>query len=137
MSIERNIDFMRRICAILLLFIFGLMGCTTSSVSTENGNLQADETVLLDKMEANMAAFYDAAAANRNALQEEVNLCAPTISVRVLTNRNHVINHPVTIRQALLQTHRPVVRNLIHHSVIQLVAFPKEYYIFRLRRILI
>ena len=113
------------------------MGCTISSVSMEKENLQADETVLLDKMEANMAAFFYAAAANRNALQEEANICVPTTSARVLTNRNRVINHPVTIRQALLQTHRPVVKNLIHHSVIQLVAFPKEYHIFRLRRILI
>jgi hypothetical protein len=113
------------------------MGCTTSSVSTENGNLQADETVLLDKMEANMEAFFYAAAANRNALQEEANICVPTTSARVLTNRNRVINHPVTIRQALLQTHRPVAKNLIHHSIIQLVAFPKEYHIFQLRRILI
>ena len=113
------------------------MGCTTSSVPTENGNLQADETVLLDKMEANMAAFYYAAAANRNALQEEANFCVPTTSARVLTNRNRIINHPVSIRQALLQTHRPVVKNLIHHSIIQLVAFPKEYHVFQLRRILI
>lgn len=128
---------MRRFSTILLLFILGLMGCTTSSVPTENENLQTDETVLLDKMEANMEAFYHAAADNRNALQEEANICVPTTSARVLTNRNRVINHPVTIRQALLQTHRPVVKNLIHHSIIQLVAFPKEYHIFRLRRILI
>ena len=128
---------MRRFSAILLLFILGLMGCTTSSVPTEKGDLQADETVLLDKMEANMEAFYHAAAANRNALQEEANFCVPTTSARVLTQRNRVINHPVTIRQALLKTHRPVVKNLIHHSIIQLVAFPKEYHIFRLRRILI
>ena len=128
---------MRRFSAILLLFVLGLMGCTTSSLPTEKGNLQTDETVLLDQMEANMEAFFNAAAANRNALQEEANICVPTTSARVLTNRNRVINHPVTIRQTLLQTHRPAVKNLIHHSIIQLVAFPKEYHVFQLRRILI
>lgn len=128
---------MRPIVAILLFLFLPFTGCTNRSVSNEKVGVDDVASVLMDQLEANQMALYNATAANRNALQEEANFCAPTTNVRVLTNRNRVVNHQVTIRQALMQTHRPAVKNLIHHSVVQLVAFPKETYVFRLRRILV
>ena len=85
-------------------------------------------------MEANLMNLYNAAAETRHAVQQENAVCSPGFSVRVLPNRT-VSN--VSIRQVLLSTHKPAVSRLIHHSVTQLVAFPKEYHVFRLRRILV
>jgi len=128
--------YMRIIGAILLFLLMSINGCNRCYPISHEIN-QKQTCTLQDRMETNQIALYTATAANRNALQEEANFYVPTTSVRILTNRNRVINQPVTIRQTLMQTHRPVLKNLIHHSVIQLVAFPKEYHIFRLRRILI
>ncbi|MBR2771091.1 MAG: hypothetical protein IKD78_03625, partial [Bacteroidales bacterium] len=67
---------------------------------------------------------------------QESTVCSPGFSVRVLPNRTRTVSN-VSIRQVLLLTHKPAVSRLIHHSITQLVAFPKEYHVFRLRRILI
>lgn len=128
---------MRIVATILFLLLLQLNGCTNYSVSDEKEETQAENSVLADKVESDLMNLYNAAADNRNALQQEANICLPTTSVHILVHRNRVVNHNVSIRHALLQTHRPTVSKLIHHSVTQLVAFPKEYHIFRLRRILV
>ena len=129
---------MRNLGFILWLFLLlPLSSCVNYSISVNNEPTQAQSTVLIDKVEANLMNLYMAASANRNALQEEANIGAPTTSVRILTNRNRSINQNVTIRHTLLSTHRPAVSKLIHHPVTQFIAFPKEYHVFRLRRILI
>ena len=134
---SQNVDKMRIVSAILLFFLLGLNGCSTCSVSVDNGAEQAGQTILADEIEANLMMLYNATADNRNALQEEANVCAPLASMRIFNNRNRTVNQNITIRHTLLLTHRPAVSNLIHHPIIQLVAFPKEYHVFRLRRILI
>ena len=128
---------MRIVATILFLLLLQLNGCTNYSVSDEKEETQAENSVLADKVESDLMNLYNAAADNRNALQQEANICLPTTVVHILVHRNRVVNHNVSIRHALLQTHRPTVSKLIHHSVTQLVAFPKEYHIFRLRRILV
>lgn len=128
---------MRIVATILFLLLLQLNGCTNLSVSGVKEETQAENSVLADKVESDLMNLYNAAADNRNALQQEANICLPTAVVHVLAHRHRVINHNVTIRHALLQTHRPTVSKLIHYSVTQLVAFPKEYHVFRLRRILI
>ena len=128
---------MRIVATILFLLLLQLNGCTNYSVSDEKEETQAESSVLADKVESDLMNLYNAAADNRNALQQEANICLPTTVVHILVHRNRVVNHNVSIRHALLQTHRPTVSKLIHHSVTQLVAFPKEYHIFRLRRILV
>ena len=128
---------MRVVATILFLLLLQLNGCTNLSVSGIKKETQAENSVLADKVESDLMNLYNAAADNRNALQQEANICFPTTSVHILVHRNRVINHNVSIRHALLQTHRPTVSKLIHHSVTQLVAFPKEYHVFRLRRILV
>ena len=95
-----------------------------------------ENIVFVDDVEANMMNLYNATADTRNALQQETPVCLSGFSVRVLPSRTRTISN-ISTRQVLLSTHKPAVSRLIHHSVIQLVAFPKEYHIFRLRRILI
>jgi hypothetical protein len=95
-----------------------------------------ERTVLVGEMESNLMNLYNAAADTRNAVQQGSTVCPMGFSVRVLTNRTRT-NSNVNIRQVLLSTHKPAVSRLIHYSVIQLVAFPKEYHVFQLRRILI
>ena len=87
-------------------------------------------------MEADLMNLYSATAATRYAVQQESAACVTGFSVRVLPNRTRTVSNTST-RQLLLSTHKPVVSRLIHHSITQLIAFPKEYHIFRLRRILI
>lgn len=128
---------MRIVATILFLLLLQLNGCTNYSVSDAKEETQAENSVLADKVESDLMNLYNAAADNRNALQQEANICLPTTSVHILAHRHRVINHNVSIRHALLQTHRPAVSKLIHHSVTQLVAFPKEHHVFRLRRILV
>ena len=128
---------MRIVATILFLLLLQLNGCTNLSVSDAKEETRAENSVLADKVESDLMNLYNAAADNRNALQQEASICLPTTSVHILVHRNRVVNHNVSIRHALLQTHRPTVSKLIHHSVTQLVAFPKEYHVFRLRRILV
>ena len=128
---------MRYLVSIVFLLLLNLNGCTNHSVLGSNESAPTNNTILSDKCEANIETLYNALADNRNALQEEANVCSPTTSFRIVNNRNRIVHHNVTMRQTLLSTHRPVVAKLIHHSITQLVAFPKEYHIFRLRRILI
>lgn len=97
---------------------------------------KTENIVFVDDVEANLMNLYNATADTRNALQQETSVCLSGFSVRVLPSRTRTVSN-VNIRQVLLSTHKPAVSGLIHHSVIQLVAFPKEYHIFRLRRILI
>lgn len=113
-----------------------LNGCVSQSVSTGKDCPKTDSFVFVDSMEANMMNLYNAAAETRHAVQQESTVCSPGFSVRVLPNRTRTVSN-VSIRQVLLSTHKPAVSRLIHHSVTQLVAFPKEYHVFRLRRILI
>ena len=128
---------MRIVATILFLLLLQLNGCTNHSVSDAKEETRVENSVLADKVESDLMNLYNAAADNRNALQQEANICLPTTVVHILVHRNRVVNHNVSIRHALLQTHRPTVSKLIHHSVTQLVAFPKEYHVFRLRRILV
>ena len=128
---------MRIVATILFLLLLQLNGCTNHSVSDVKKETQAESSVLADKVETDLMNLYNAAADNRNALQQEANICLPNTSVHILVHRNRVVNHNVSIRHALLQTHRPTVSKLVHHSVTQLVAFPKEYHVFWLRRILV
>ena len=127
---------MRVLAAILFLFVANLNGCVSRSVSTEIEYPKTDCTVLIDKMESNLMNLYNATAETRHAVQQESEVCTCGFSVRVLTNRTRTVSN-VSIRQVLLSTNKPVVSRLIHLSITQLIAFPKEYHIFRLRRILI
>ena len=127
---------MRVLLAILFLFIANFSGCVNHSVSIEIDRQSRPSTVLFDEMEDNLMNLYNAAANTRHAVQQETTVCLSGFSVRVLPNRTRTVSN-VSIRQVLLSTHKPAVSRLIHHSVTQLVAFPKEYHIFRLRRILV
>ena len=127
---------MRVLVAILFLIVANLNGCVSHSVSTEIESSQTGCTVLIDKMESNLMNLYNATAETRHAVQQESVVCTSGFSVRVLTNRPRTVSN-VSIRQVLLSTNKPVVSKLIHLSITQLVAFPKEYHIFRLRRILV
>lgn len=95
-----------------------------------------ESIVFIDDVEANLMNLYNATADTRNAIQQETPVCLSGFSVRVLPSRTRTSSN-VSIRQALLSTHKPAVSKLIHHSIIRLVAFPKEYHVFQLRRILI
>ena len=127
---------MRIIATILFFFLASLNGCVNHSVSTDKEWPKTERIVFVDDVEANLMNLYNAAADTRNALQQETPVCLSGFSVRVLPNRTRTVSN-VSIRQTLLSTHKPAVSRLIHHSIIQLVAFPKEYHVFRLRRILI
>ena len=128
---------MKSIGIIVLFFLLQLNGCTSHSVSTEKNHSQTECTQILDKIEADLMVLYHAAADNRNAVHEEAHLCTPNTIVRVLTHRSRALLHNVSLRQTLRQTHRPTVSKLTHHPVTQFIAFPKEYHVFQLRRILI
>ena len=97
---------------------------------------KTESIVFVDDVEANLMNLYNTAADTRNALQQETSACLSGFSVRVLPNRTRTVSN-VSIRQVLLSTHKPAVSKLIHQSATQLVAFPKEYHVFQLRRILI
>ena len=127
---------MRYLATILFFFLASLNGCVNQSVSMEIECSKSDDVVFVDSMEANLMNLYNTAAETRHAVQQESTVCSPGFSVRVLPNRTRTVSN-VSIRQVLLSTHKPAVSRLIHHSVTQLVAFPKEYHVFRLRRILI
>lgn len=127
---------MRILAAIFFLFLANLNGCVSHSVSTEIECHNTERTVLVGEMESNLMNLYNATADTRNALQQETSVCLSGFSVQVLPNRTRTVSN-INIRQVLLSTHKPAVSRLIHHSVTQLVAFPKEYHVFRLRRILI
>ena len=100
------------------------------------GSPKTEHAVLVNETESDLMSLYSAAADNQNAVQQETTACVFGFSVRILTNRTRTVNN-VNIRQVLLSTHKPAVSRLIHHSITRLIAFPKEYHIFRLRRILI
>lgn len=127
---------MRLLVTILLFFLASLNGCVNHSLSMDNGYSRAERTAFVDDVESNLMNLYSSAADTRNALQQETSVCTPGFSARVVPNRTRTVSN-VSIRQVLLSTHKPAVSRLIHHSVTQLVAFPKEYHVFRLRRILI
>lgn len=127
---------MHLLATILLFFLMSLNGCVNQLVSIGNECSKTDSIVFVDSMEANLMNLYNTAAETRNAVQQESTVCTPGFSVRVLPNRTRTVSN-VSIRQVLLSTHKPAVSRLIHQSVTQLVAFPKEYHVFQLRRILI
>ncbi len=127
---------MRFLVAILLIFLMNLDGCVNQSFSIGKEFSKTDSIVFVDSMEANLMNLYNAAAETRHAMQPDNTVCTPGFSMRVLPNRTRTVSN-VSIRQVLLSTHKPAVSRLIHHSVNQLVAFPKEYHVFQLRRILI
>ena len=127
---------MRVLVTILFLFLASLNGCVNHSVSMDKERLKAERTVFVDDVEANLMNLYNAAADSRNALQQETPVCLSGFSVRVLPNRTRTVTN-VNTRQMLLSTHKPAVSKLIHHSITRFIAFPKEYHVFRLRRILI
>ena len=127
---------MRVLATILFFFLASLNGCVSHSVSMDKEWSRTESIVFMDDVETNMMNFYHAAADTRNALQQETPVCLSGFSVRVLPSRTRTVSN-VSTRQVLLSTHKPAVSRLIHHSVTQLVAFPKEYHVFRLRRILI
>lgn len=97
---------------------------------------RTENSTFVDDVESNLMNLYSSAADTRNALQQETTVCTPGFSVRVLPNRTRTVSN-VSTRQVLLSTHKPVISRLMHHSITQLIAFPKEYHVFRLRRILI
>ncbi|MBR6846880.1 MAG: hypothetical protein IKM74_01980 [Bacteroidales bacterium] len=113
-----------------------LNGCVNQLVSTGKEFSKTENIIFVDSMEANLMNLYNAAAETRHAVQQESTVCSPGFSARVLPNRTRTVSN-VSIRQVLLSTHKPAVSRFIHHSVTQLVAFPKEYHVLRLRRILI
>jgi hypothetical protein len=127
---------MRILVTILFFFLASLNGCVSHSVSMDNEWSKTENIVFVDDVEANLMNLYNATADTRNALQQETPVCLSCFSARVLPSRTRTVSN-VSTRQVLLSTHKPAVSRLIHHSVTQLVAFPKEYHIFRLRRILI
>ena len=127
---------MRVIVTILFFFLASLNGCVNHSVSMDKEWSKTESIVFVDDVEANLMNLYNTAADTRNALQQETSACLSGFSVRVLPNRTRTVSN-VSIRQVLLSTHKPAVSKLIHQSATQLVAFPKEYHVFQLRRILI
>jgi hypothetical protein len=127
---------MRILVTILFFFLASLNGCVSHSVSMDNEWSKTENIVFVDDVEANLMNLYNATADTRNALQQETPVCLSCFSARVLPSRTRTVSN-VSTRQVLLSTHKPAVSRLIHHSVTQLVAFPKEYHVFRLRRILI
>ena len=127
---------MRFLVAILLIFLMNLDGCVNQSFSIGKEFSKTDSIVFVDSVEANLMNLYNAAAETRHAVQPDGTVCTTGLSMRVLPNRTRTVSN-VSIRQVLLSTHKPAVSGLIHHSITQLVAFPKEYHVFQLRRILI
>ena len=127
---------MRILVTILFLFLASFNGCVNHTATVEMGGQEAEGTVLSDQMERDLMNLYNAATDTRNALQQESSVCFTGFSVRVLPQRTRTISN-VSIRQVLLSTHKPVISTLMHHPITQLVAFPKEYHVFRLRRILV
>ena len=127
---------MRVLVAILFCFLASLNGCVSHSVPTEIPRHGTDSTVLTDKMERDLMNLYSSATDTRYALQQESSVCLTGFSVRILPQRTRTVSN-VSIRQVLLSTHRPIISRLMHHSITQLIAFPKEYHVFQLRRILI
>lgn len=127
---------MRILVTILFLFLASFNGCVNSTATVEMGSQEAEGTVLSDQLERDLMNLYSAATETRNALQQESSVCFMGFSVRVLPQRTRTISN-VSIRQVLLSTHKPVISTLMHHPITQLVAFPKEYHVFRLRRILV
>ena len=127
---------MRVIVTILFFFLASLNGCVNHSVSMDKEWSKTESIVFVDDVKANLMNLYNAAADTRNALQQETPVCLSGFSVRVLPSRTRTVSN-VSIRQVLLSTHKPAVSKLIHQSATQLVAFPKEYHVFQLRRILI
>lgn len=127
---------MRILVTILFLFLASFNGCVNHTATVEMGGQEAAGTVLSDQMERDLMNLYSAATDSRNALQQESSVCFMGFSVRVLPQRTRTISN-VSIRQVLLSTHKPVISTLMHHPITQLVAFPKEYHVFQLRRILV
>lgn len=127
---------MRILVTILFLFLASFNGCVNCTTTVEMGGQEAAGTVLSDQMERDLMNLYNAATDTRNALQQESSVCFTGFSVRVLPQRTRTISN-VSIRQVLLSTHKPAISMLMHHPITQLVAFPKEYHMFQLRRILV
>ena len=127
---------MRLLVIILLFFLASLNGCVNHSLSMDNEWSRTENSTFVDDVESNLMNLYSSAADTRNALQQETTVCTPGFSVRVLPNRTRTVSN-VSTRQVLLSTHKPVISRLMHHSITQLIAFPKEYHVFQLRRILI
>lgn len=127
---------MRLLVTILLFFLASLNGCVNHSLSMDNEWSRTENSTFVDDVESNLMNLYSSAADTRNALQQETTVCTPGFSVRVLPNRTRTVSN-VSTRQVLLSTHKPVISRLMHHSITQLIAFPKEYHVFQLRRILI
>lgn len=127
---------MRLLVTILLFFLASLNGCVNHSLSMDNEWSRTENSTFVDDVESNLMNLYSSAADTRNALQQETTVCTSGFSVRVLPNRTRTVSN-VSTRQVLLSTHKPVISRLMHHSITQLIAFPKEYHVFQLRRILI
>lgn len=127
---------MRILAVIVFFFLVNLNGCVSYSALSEIECQNMERAVLIDEMESNLMNLYTTAADTRHAVQQESTVCLIGFSVRVLTNRTRTVSN-VNIRQVLLSTHKPVISRFIHCSATQLVAFPKEYHVFWLRRILI
>lgn len=127
---------MRISVAILLVFLVNLKGCVNHSVSEDIVETKTESTVYVDSLEADLMNLYSATAATRYAVQPESAVYSLGLSVRISPNRIRTVSN-VSTRQVLLLTHKPLISRLIHQSVTHLIAFPKEYHIFQLRRILI
>lgn len=127
---------MRILTTILIVFLFGWNGCVNQSIPSDNEHSRKESTVLIDDMEADLVNLYCTTATTRYAMPPESATCATGSSVRVLPNRTRAVSN-ISMRHVLLSTDKPVVSRLIHLVITQLIAFPKEYHIFQLRRILI
>ena len=100
------------------------------------GSPKTEHPAIANETQSELMSFYNAAADTQNAVQQETTAYTVNVSVRVLPNRTRTASN-INIRQVLLSTHKPAISKLIHRSAIKLIAFPKEYHVFRLRRILI
>lgn len=109
---------------IVILFVF----------VTTLGNAKTGHSVIVDTTQSDFVCFYNANVDTHNAILQETSSYTANICMRLLQNRTKTVSN-VSIRQVLLSTHKPAVSKLIHHSATRLIALPKEYHVFHLRRI--
>lgn len=120
---------------ILLLLLFILSGCNSTMQKGENSPENTATSVIIDKVDANLMMLYDAAASNRNAVEQEVSNCAPTCNLRITNHNRNRISNQNQFQIKLIAAHLPDSNKLSRHPITFLFAFSKEYHVFQLRRI--
>lgn len=121
---------------ILSVMLLCLAECAAASMPASKGHSGAtDNACLNDKQASDIMVLIDATNRQHHAIQQETVRCAAPIGTRVMTEKEQRTDSARSYCKSIIAPRIPAAIRLNHHPINLLLAFPKEYHIFQLRRL--